>query len=114
MDVIAISRLFAEVAQLQSELIEASVLKNAIGSFSLKAEAIERICNNQIEGFEFHDREDYYRMDYLRRKYPFPTNIVHIMSEGHVEDFFGSWRPKDKKRGQFDPDNNWGILFDVP
>lgn len=113
-DVIAICRLFAEVAQLQSELIEASVLKNAVGSFSLKAEAIDRICNIEIDGIEFYDEEDYYRMDYLRRKYPLPTNILHIMSEGHVEDFFGSWRSKDEGEDQFNPDNAWRILFDVP
>lgn len=113
-DVIAICRLFAEIAQLQSELIEASVLKNAIGSFSLKAEAIDRICKIKIAGINFDDTEDHYRMDYLRLKYPLPTNILHIMSEGHVEDFFGSWCPKDEEEDQFNPDNNRGILFDVP
>lgn len=111
---IAICRLLAEVAQLQSELIEASVLKNAIGSFSLKAEAIDRICKTKIAGINFDDAEDHYRMDYLRPKYPLPTNILHIMSEGHVEDFFGSWCPKDEEDDQFNPDNNRGILFDVP
>ena len=113
-DVVDICRLFAELAQLQSELIEASFLKNAKGSFSLKADVIYQICENKIDGFTFYDKEDHYRMDYLRRKHPMPTNILHAMSEGHVEDFFGSWCPKNKKRGQFNPDNDWRILFDVP
>lgn len=113
-DVIEICRLLAEIAQLQSELIEASILKNVKGNFSLKTEAIDHICNNEIDGFTFRDNEDRYRMEYLQRKYPLPTNILHIMSEGHVEDFFGSWCALNKEGGQFDPDNNWRILFDVP
>jgi hypothetical protein len=41
-----------------------------------------------------------------------------MMSEGHVEDFFGSWcnneNKRDQKDGDFNPDENWGIIFDVP
>ncbi|MBI2386969.1 MAG: hypothetical protein HYV14_13335 [Elusimicrobia bacterium] len=113
-DVIDMCRLFAEIAQLQSELIETSFLKNASGKFFLKADVIDQICDVEIDGFTFYDKEDHYRMDYLRRKHPLPTNIMHIMSEGHVEDFFGSWRSKDEEAGEFDPDADWGILFDVP
>jgi len=113
-DVIDLCRLFAEIAQLQSELIEASILRSVTGKFSLKSQAIDRICKVNIDGITFYDQEDHYRMDYLRRKYPLPTNILHIMSEGHVEDFFGSWCPKDEEEDQFDPDGNWRILFDVP
>jgi hypothetical protein len=99
---------------MQSELLEASVLKNAKGTFTLSSESIERICNIEIEGIHFYDKEDRYRMGYLQRKHPLPTNILHIMSEGHVEDFFGSWCAKDEGEGQFNPDVNWGIIFDVP
>lgn len=113
-DVVCFCRLFAEIAQLQSELLEVSVLKNAKGNFTLSTEAIDRICNVRIDGFHFYDKEDRYRMGYLQRKYPLPTNILHIMSEGHVEDFFGSWCAKEEADGQFSPDDNWRILFDVP
>lgn len=113
-DVIDMCRLFAEIAQLQSELIETSFLKNAVGKFLLKSDVIDRICDVEIDGFAFYDKEDHYRMGYLRRKHPLPTNILHIMSEGHVEEFFGSWRPKAEGEGQFDPNDNWRILFDVP
>ena len=113
-DVIGFCRLCAEIAQMQSELLEASVLKNAKGTFALSTEAIQRICNVEIEGVHFYDKEDSYRMGYLQRKYPLPTNILHIMSEGHVEDFFGSWCAKDEADGQFSPDGNWRIIFDVP
>lgn len=113
-DVLDICRLFAEIAQLQSELVESSIQKNAIGKFSLEPNAINRICRMEIDGVAFFDKEDYYRMDYLRRKYPLPTNILHIMSEGHVEDFFGSWCSEDEGKNQFNPDSDWRILFDVP
>jgi len=113
-DVINLCKLLAEIAQLQSELIEASILKSVTQKFSLKSESINRICMVNIDGITFYDQEDHYRMDYLRRKYPLPTNILHIMSEGHVEDFFGSWCPKDEKEDQFNSDGNWRILFDVP
>lgn len=115
-DVIGFSRLCAEIAQMQSELIEVSILKNAKGTFTLSDEAIQRICHVEIDGISFFDREDSYRMGYLQRKYPLPTNILHIMSEGHVEDFFGSWCSKSENEDEslFNPDENWSILFDVP
>lgn len=113
-DVISFCRLCAEIAQMQSELLEASVLKNAKGTFALSTEAVQRICNVEIEGVHFYDKEDSYRMGYLQRKYPLPTNIFHIMSEGHVEDFFGSWCAEEEAEGQFNPDDNWSIIFDVP
>ena len=48
------------------------------------------------------------------RKHPMPTNILHMMSEGHVEDFFGSWLDQEDSEDGFNPDENWRILFDVP
>lgn len=71
--------------------------------------------STEFDGNTFWDREDEYRLDYLRRKYPLPTNIQHIMSEGHVEDFFGSWCAKEETDDDiFNPDDNWQIIFDVP
>jgi hypothetical protein len=113
-DVIGFCRLCAEIAQLQSELLETSIKKNVTGTFSLSDEAIRRICNVEIDGVQFYDKEDSYRMGYLQRKYPIPTSILHVMSEGHVEDFFGSWCAKGEVEGQFNPDENWRIIFDVP
>lgn len=113
-DVISYCQLFLEVAQLQSELIEASVEKHVCGTFTLSPEFTECISNVEIDGRQFFDKEDYYRIGYLGRKHPIPTNVLHIMSEGHVEDFFGSWCSENQKEGQFDPDDNCRILFDVP
>ena len=111
-------QLLSEMAQAQSELMEVSLLKNAKGTYTFLDEYIEQVCHTEIDGRSFWDDEDQYRLDYLRRKHPWPTNIMHIMSEGHVEDFFGAWLPRDDKENEnidfFDPDKNWGVIFDVP
>lgn len=113
-DIYDYSRCFLEIAQLQSELMEASIDKNVKQSFELQEDIISHVTDVEIEGILFHDKEDWYRLGYLARKHPRPTNILHIMSEGHVEDFFGSWCAEDDSEGAFDPDEDWQILFDVP
>jgi len=39
-----------------------------------------------------------------------------MMSEGHVEDYFGAWCEYNQNEDPdvFNPDDNHGILFDVP
>lgn len=113
-DVYRYCRLFLEVAQLQSELLEASIKKHVSASFELDQEVTQHVYDIEIDGISFHDKEDWYRIGYLARKHPAPTNILHIMSEGHVEDFFGSWCSEDEAPNAFNPDDDWGILFDVP
>lgn len=119
MNPVELCQLLSEIAQVQSELMEVSLLKNAAGkSYAFLDEYIEQVCHSEIEGYGFKDDEDQYRLDYLKRKHPWPTNIMHIMSEGHVEDFFGAWLPTGDEEGEgkdvFDPDSNWGVIFDVP
>lgn len=114
-DVIELCELLVELAQLHSEILEKSIHKNVKEVFNFKEEYITQVCHSEIDGNSFWDREDAYRLDYLRRKYPLPTNIQHIMSEGHVEDFFGSWCAEEETDDDiFDPDDNWQIIFDVP
>lgn len=111
----SVATLLSEVAQFNSELLESSVIKNAgNSSFELLEKYIKDLSNITIEGVCFFDEEDAYRLDYLRRKYPLPPNILHIMTEGHVEDFFGAWLSDEGGNGVFDPDKNWDVLFDVP
>lgn len=113
-DVYRYCRLFLEVAQFQSELLEASIAKNVTASFELDQDFTQLVYDVEIDGIHFHDKEDWYRIGYLARKHPAPTNILHMISEGHVEDFFGSWCPQDETPNAFNPDDNWSILFDVP
>jgi len=113
-NVIELCQLLVELAQLHSEVMERSIHKNVKGAFNFKEEYITQVCHSEIDGISFWDSEDKYRLDYLRRKYPLPTNIQHIMSEGHVEDFFGSWYAKEETDDDiFNPDDNWYIIFDV-
>lgn len=113
-DVNKYCRLFLEVAQLQSELLEASIEKHAHASYELDQNFTQRVYAVEIEGIHFHDKEDWYRIGYLARKHPAPTNVLHMMSEGHVEDFFGSWCNEEETPNAFNPDDDWRILFDVP
>ncbi|MDD5708774.1 MAG: hypothetical protein PHR35_22900 [Kiritimatiellae bacterium] len=113
-DSILWSRFLLELAQLQSEILEKSIIKQATSGFALKSEFIAKICRCEIDGLVFQDSEDVYRMGYLKRKHPLPTNIMHMMSEGHVEDYFGSWCAEEQEDAIFNPDVNWRILFDVP
>ena len=113
-DIYDYSRCFLEIAQFQSELLEASIEKNVTDSFELDQEFTQHVTDVEIDGIHFHDNEDWYRIGYLVRKHPRPTNILHIMSEGHVEDFFGSWCADEEDPNSFNPDEDWRILFDVP
>lgn len=118
LDLVDLCQLLCEVAQAQSELLETSIIKNAKGSYDFLDYYIDQVCHTEIHGYSFWDDEDWYRLGYLKRKYPLPTNIMHILSEGHVEDFFGAWLPKNdediENKNVFNPDNNWGVIFDVP
>lgn len=118
MELIELCQLLCEFAQVQSELLEVSILKHVKEDYDFLDSYIDQVCNTKIHGFSFRDGEDWYRLDYLRRKYPLPTNIMHILSEGHIEDFFGSWLPKNdediENMDVFNPDNNWRVIFDMP
>lgn len=114
-DVVPIATLLAEVAQFNSELLEASIIKNADKeSFVFLNKYIEDLSMITIESINIFDKEDAYRLDYLRRKYPLPPNILHIMTEGHVEDFFGAWVSDEEMDDSFNPDESWGLIFDIP
>jgi hypothetical protein len=117
---IALCTLFSEIAQLQSEVLETSLHKKAPDKSTLvfKREFFHIACTAVCEDSEYVDHEDAYRLDYLRRKHPLMTNLYHIISEGHSEDFFGSWLPKDEDADEsestFNPDKDWQIIFDIP
>jgi hypothetical protein len=111
--IIPVAELLAELAQINSELLEISIHKNADErSFVFLDDYADKLTSITIEDRLFFDNEDYYRLGYLMRKYPLPPNILHTMTEGHVEDFFGAWVSEED--GGFDPDTNWQLIFDIP
>lgn len=60
------------------------------------------------------DEEDWYRVNYIKRKVKYPCSIIFTMTEGMTEDFFGAWCSETPIDGEFDPDRNWNIIFPIP
>lgn len=107
--------LLCEIAQFNSELLEASVNKNADSSmFVLKPDFIERIAFVEIEGELFGDNADEWRLIKFARRETQVANLMLMMSEGHVDDFFGAWQGEEDIEGCFDPDFNNQVIFDIP
>lgn len=107
--------LLAEVAQFNSELFEASLFKHGNPvNFQLLDDYLDKIASVEIEGLYYGDCEDAYRLGYLRRKHPFPANLMHLMTQGQVEDFFGAWYQQEDDGDFFNPDEMQQIIFDIP
>lgn len=60
------------------------------------------------------DWDDAYRLNYLARKYPAPTNICHMITEGHVDDLMIGWQADEPDESKFDPDEGKLVIFDLP
>lgn len=113
-ELLPLCTLLAEIAQFNSELFEASLSKNGERStFQLLPDYLDKISKIKIDDHYFPDGEDAYRLGYLARKYPRPANLKHLLTEGHVEDFFGAWYKSDDD-GIFNPDEMQQIIFDIP
>lgn len=111
----SMTTLLAEVAQFNSEILEASIIKYASNkTFEFIDQYITDLSEIIIETKIFSDQEDHYRLRYLKKKYPVAPNILHIMTEGHVEDFFGAWVSHEESDDGFDPDRDWQLIFDIP
>jgi hypothetical protein len=110
--------LLSEIAQFNSELLEKSVLKNTENNrkFIFEKSFIDKLSKVKIEGHIFFDKEDGYRLGYLKRKCTGIPNILFIMKEGHTEDFFGAWYCEELSEdlGLFNPDEDTQIIFDIP
>ena len=76
---------------------------------------LRKLYSYDEKGFKFFDSEDRYRLDYIKRKVSRPYSIINTMTEGMVEDFFGSWCSDDENyEDLYNPDQNWRIIFPVP
>jgi hypothetical protein len=115
-DTIDMCRLLCEIAQLQSKILENSITKNVKSEFNLDWNILSVGYNYGEKNFKFIDQEDGYRLDYITRKQKRPYSLHLTMTEGMVEDFFGSWYPEDDSNLDevFNPDANWQIIFPVP
>lgn len=119
-DINEICTILAEVAQFNSELLEASVTKNAsTEDFVVHYSDIDKIVNVEIEGENFYDRYDSIRLSYVQRKQSRPYNLASFMTEGQTEDFIGAWDDDDN----YENDDSiyhggspcdWQDIFDIP
>ncbi len=109
--------ILAEVAQFNSELLYKALEKYADKkNFIICDDSHAReIADIEIEGFNFFDNEDAYRLGYLKRKMPSPYPLHFTMTEGMTEDFFSAW-DSDSDDGQFSvgSPSSWQIIFDIP
>ncbi|MEV9295261.1 hypothetical protein AB0173_21325 [Klebsiella quasipneumoniae] len=111
--------LLAEVAQLNSAILHKAVLKHADPmNFVVMDEHMSSIYNVEMEGNSYYDREDHYRLDYLRRKGSKPYSIFLTMTEGQTEDFIGAWDAEndDSEEARFYSGSpcSWQEIFDIP
>lgn len=115
-DTIDVCKLLCEIAQLQSKILENSITKNVKEEFNLDWNILSIGYSYGEKNFKFIDREDGYRLDYITRKQKRPYSLHLTMTEGMVEDFFGSWYPEDDTNLEdvYNPDANWQIIFPVP
>lgn len=118
LNLIRVCTIFCEITQVYSELLEASLIKKykEVMNYNLNIKDFSVLYNPKIDGCVFPDNEDFYRIEYMLRKNPRPTNIKHTISEGHSEDFFGAWHDKELEKNDslFNPDKNWQLIFDIP
>lgn len=109
--------LLAESAQFNSEILQASVSKNADpNTFKVLDKNISSISKVSIGEFTFVDHEDKYRLSYMQRKIKRPYQLTWFMTEGQTEDFIGAWDGDEDKGEIFSngSPSNWQAIFDIP
>ena len=110
----AFCRLLAELTQMNSELLEISFEKHTSDKiFDLKEDVISEFITIELEGVVFVDWEDFSRLGYLIRKHPRPASIRALLTEGWVDEFFGSWLSEGDGESGFNPDENPQVIFDI-
>lgn len=115
--VVEICSLLAEIAQLQSAILESAITKHCKEKYDIDEVEFRKLYLYDGKGFKFFDSEDGYRLDYIKRKVSRPYSIINTMTEGMVDDFFGSWCGDDEDENYedlYNPDQNWRIIFPVP
>lgn len=113
-DVLELCTLLSEIAQINSELLQQALNQTLPYGATFEGTYIQSLGKIKVNRQTFIDREDLYRLNYLERKCPVPVNIMFMMTEGHVEDFFGAWCHDEPQPEMFDPDDYWQIIFDIP
>ena len=108
--------LLAEYAQMNSEIIENAARKNAPRVYEkIKESYFERIISVELDGNYFFDDTDWSNLGKISIQRPYVVNLLYLLEEGHVDDFFEPWTsPENDPEHAFNPDENWQIIFDIP
>ena len=113
--IITICSLICEIAQLHSELMQASILKNASDDVKLEEAALKCCFEYDINGNTYIDQDDWYRINFMTRKMRRSLNLHWMMTEGLVEDFFGAWIPEDDNENDvYNADKYWSMIYPAP
>ena len=113
-EIIPVCSLLCEIAQLNSEILSASIETNLEDEFGLMDDMLVKSIQYESENYSFIDEEDYYRISYIYKKSHRPFNLLWTMTLGKVEDFFSVWYPEFEKNSSYIPDEAWQIIFPVP
>ncbi|SLN01612.1 hypothetical protein FM106_21090 [Brachybacterium faecium] len=111
-EIIEICSIMCELAQLSSEQIQKYVSKKCMYNYEEWAEPEVDLMEAGFMYNDIIDPEDAFRVRYLSRKQPSPVSIYYTMTEGMVEDYFGAWQ--EEGEDNYDPDEEWQIIFPVP
>lgn len=114
-EVVSLCTLFCEIAQFNSEILQKSYKKNVRYEFEFNEQILSRGFVFESKDFSIIDFADYHRIGYIDRKMKKPFNLLWMMTEGMVEDFFGAWcSSKESDKNMYNPDENWRIIYPVP
>ena len=104
-DVYRVAGLLCELAETNSECLEAAWKKHSGKVFKVEWLQVSDLCGYDA-GVWMIDGDDHHRLGYLT-KYSGPACLVSIATVGMIEDFFGAWcAPDDEaEEGCFDPDS---------
>ena len=130
-EIVSICGFLVELAELTGRRIQSFFEKHFLSSESLRTEASltwqvvdsdilskiythDRKSVNPQEKITWVDQEDWYRVNYIKRKIKYPCSILFTMTEGMAEDFFGAWLNEEIDDYDFNPDINRSIIFPIP
>lgn len=111
-DAIELARFLSELAQFNTECLEASFRKHGKSKHRLLENADFRLTMvYEVDGVQLFDNDDRYRMSRFMGRLTQPCPLSLLATDGLLDDFFGGWYAEDED-AKFSPDDNIDILFD--
>lgn len=112
-DAVSMATFLCELAQLNSEALDAALEKHSAAGKGYLLDELRRVAEHTaVDGTKIGDREDWYRIDQLKRHFDRPSNLWMLVREGMVDDFFPPWGGEEDVH--FDVDEAVRLLFPFP